>query len=167
LKWKIVGDFPRDLNKYVIIAVPHTHWQDFPMGLMLRSILDIKINFVAKKELFKPILGWYLRTVGGTAIDRAGTQNKVEAIAAIFDQYKEFRLAIAPEGTRKKVTEWKTGFYYIAKKANVPIVMVTFDFGKKQHKISAPFYTTANKEEDFKFMYSFFNGVTGRVSEYS
>ena len=167
IKWTIVGDFPKDLKKYDIIAAPHTHWQDFPMGLMLRSILKEKINFIAKKELFKGPLGWYMRLVGGAPIDRAKGQNKVESIAALFDKYDEFRLTIAPEGTRKKVDEWKTGFYYIAKTAGVPIVMVAFDFGKKQHKISAPFYPTDNKEADFKYMYSFFEGVVGRVPKYS
>ncbi|MFD0962451.1 1-acyl-sn-glycerol-3-phosphate acyltransferase [Pseudofulvibacter geojedonensis] len=167
LKWEIIGDFPRDLNKYIVIAVPHTHWHDFPMGIMLRNILDTKINFVAKKELFKGPLGWYLRKVGGYAIDRTKGQNKVEAYAQLFKDNDKFILNIAPEGTRKKVEKWKTGFYYIAKEAQVPIVMVAFDFGKKQHKISAPFYPTDNVEADFEFMYSFFEGVVGRVPEYS
>lgn len=167
LKWRIIGDFPKHLNKYVVIAAPHTHWHDFPMGIMLRKILDTKINFVAKKELFKWPLGWYLRKVGGFAIDRTEGQNKVDAYAKLFEENEQFRLNIAPEGTRKKVEKWKTGFYYIAKKANVPIVMVAFDFGKKQHKISEPFYPTDNVDEDFKFMYSFFDGVVGRIPEYS
>ena len=167
LKWKIIGDFPKDLNKYIVIAVPHTHWYDFPMGVMLRKILGVKINFVAKKELFKWPLGWYLRKVGGYAIDRTKNQNKVEAYAALFQKNDHFILTIAPEGTRKKVNKWKTGFYYIAKEANVPIVMVAFDFGKKQHKISKPFYITGNIDSDLEFMYAFFKGVKGKISEYS
>jgi len=167
LKWKILGDFPKELNKYVIIAAPHTHWHDFPMGIMLRSILKTKINFVAKKELFKPVLGWYLRKVGGYALDRTKGQNKVQAYAKLFSDNKELRLTIAPEGTRKKVDKWKTGFYYIAKEAQVPIVMVAFDFGKKEHRISRPFYPTDDVEADFKFMHSFFDGVIGRIPEYS
>ena len=167
LKWKIVGGFPKDLKKYIIIAAPHTHWYDFPMGLFLRKITNTTINFVAKKELFTWPLGWYLKKVGGYSIDRTKGQNTVEAYAELFNKTDEFRLNIAPEGTRKKVDKWKTGFYYIAKTANVPIVMVAFDFGKKQHKISKPFYPTEDKEADFKYMHSFFEGVVGKVPEYS
>ena len=72
-------------------------------------------------------------------------------------------LAIAPEGTRKRVKKWKTGFYYIAKQANVPIIMFTLDFENKQNKISEPFYPTDNIEEDFKYMKSFFKGVKGKI----
>lgn len=167
LKWKVIGDFPTDLKKYVIIAAPHTHWHDLPMGLLLRKITETVINFVAKKELFKGPLGWYMRKIGGFALDRTEGQNKVEAYAEIFNKTDEFRLNIAPEGTRKKVEKWKTGFYYIAKAANVPIVMVAFDYDKKEHRISSPFYPTDNVEDDFKFMYSFFDGAVGKIPEYS
>ena len=82
-------------------------------------------------------------------------------------QREEFRLAIAPEGTRKKVTTWKTGFYYIAQKANVPVVPVAFDWGKKEVRLGAPFYTTDNIDNDIAELEKFFVGVVGRVPEYS
>lgn len=167
LKWKVIGQFPSDLKKYVIIAVPHTSWHDFYIGLLIRRITNTKINFLGKKELFFWPLGLYFRAVGGIALDRTPGQNKVEAIANTFKKEKELRLSVAPEGTRNKVTEWKTGFYHIAKTANVPIVMVTFDFGNKQNKISEPFYPTDNMEKDFAFMKNFFKDVKGKVSEKS
>ncbi len=167
LKWKLIGDFPRDLKKYIVIAVPHTSWHDFYIGILIRKIKDTPINFVAKKELFKWPMGWYFRKVGGVALDRTSGQNKVQAIAELFKNREEFRLNIAPEGTREKVEAWKTGFYYIAKEANVPIVMITFDFGKKQNVISKPFYPTDDMEADFKFMEAFFKGVVGKVPEKS
>jgi 1-acyl-sn-glycerol-3-phosphate acyltransferase len=105
--------------------------------------------------------------MGGTPLDRQKNENKVDAIAAIFIRRKVFRLAIAPEGTRKKVDCWKTGFYYIALKANVPVVAVAFDYGKKQVKIAAPFYPTTNKDADFKILESHYKGITGYVPEYS
>ena len=85
----------------------------------------------------------------------------------LFKDKDEFRIAIAPEGTRKKVEKWKTGFYYIAKKANVPIVMFTLDFANKENKFSEPFYPTDDTDSDFKFMTSFFEGVNGKVPSYS
>lgn len=127
--------------------------------------MDIK--FVAKKELFRPPFGWYFKWMGGTALDRTPGQNKVEAMAQKFNKEEEFSLAIAPEGTRKKVKEWKTGFYYIAKSADVPIVMVAFDFGNKQVKVSPPLYPTDNKDADFQKIREFYKEVTGKVAHYT
>ena len=170
LGWKVVGNtnISKDsVKKAIIIAAPHTSWHDFYIGVLLRKVLNIKTNFVGKKELFVGPLGWYLRAIGGSPIDRQAKENKVVAIAELFNQHEEFRMALAPEGTRKKVKEWRTGFYYIAKKANVPIIMFTLDFGKKQNKISEPFYPTDDKEADFKFMRQFYDGVVGKVPAYS
>ena len=91
----------------------------------------------------------------------------VDAIVQIFENKKEFRLGISPEGTRKKVAAWKTGFYYIAKGAKVPIVMATLDFENKQIKFSEPYDTTNDKEKDFKHFNAFFKGVKGKHSELS
>jgi 1-acyl-sn-glycerol-3-phosphate acyltransferase len=168
--WKVVGNtnFSKDaIKKAVIIAVPHTSWHDFFVGIFLRKVTGVKTNFVGKKELFVWPFGYYFRAVGGKALDRTSGQNKVEAIAKLFEDEDEFRLTLAPEGTRKKVEQWKTGFYYIAKAAKVPIIMFTLDFKNKQNKISEPFYPTDDLEADFKFMKSFFEGVEGKVKAYS
>ncbi|WP_242132435.1 1-acyl-sn-glycerol-3-phosphate acyltransferase [Aestuariivivens marinum] len=165
LGWKIVGNtnISKDtIKKAVIIAVPHTSWHDFYIGVLLRAVLGIKVNFVGKKELFVFPVGWFLRMLGGTPIDRYTKENKVKAIAKLFNKKEEFRMALAPEGTRKKVNKWRTGFYYIAKIAQVPIIMFTLDFENKQNKISEPFYPTENMEADFKFMHNFFRGVKGK-----
>lgn len=170
LGWKITGNtnFSKDtVKKAVIIALPHTSWHDFYIGLLLRKITNVKTNFVGKKELFKWPFGYYFRAVGGAPLDRTPGQNKVQAIAQLFENKDEFRLTLAPEGTRKKVEEWKTGFYYIAKEANVPIIMFTLDFQNKINHVSEPFYPTEDSEADFKFMKSFFKGVLGKKPEYS
>ena len=168
MKWKMIGDFSSDtIKKCVVIAVPHTSWHDFYLGLLIRRVNKVKISFMGKKELFKWPLGWYFRKVGGIPLDRTSGQNKVEAIAKEFEKRDELRLTLAPEGTRKKVSTWKTGFYYIAKAADVPIIMVAFDFGKKRVVISSPFYPTEDIDKDLQFMYSFFKGVKGKIPEYS
>jgi len=167
MKWKLIGHFPDDLKKYIVIGVPHTHMYDLFLGFLSRKIQDADIMFVAKKELFKGPVGWLLRKSGGIALDRTQGQNKVEAISKMFAERDELRLTILPEGTRKKVDHWKTGFYYIAKAVNIPIVMVTFDYANGQMKISEPFYTTNDKDADFKFMHAYFDGVVGKIPEYS
>jgi 1-acyl-sn-glycerol-3-phosphate acyltransferase len=170
LGWKVVGNtsMSKDvIKKAVIIAAPHTSWHDFFIALLLRKVIGVKANFVGKKELFVWPIGYYFRSIGGAALDRTPGQNKVQAIASIFEKHDEFRLALSPEGTRKKVEEWKTGFYYIAKAANVPIIMFTFDFEHKENKISEPFYLTDDFEADLKNIKSFFKGVKGKIPEYS
>ncbi|UOK43957.1 MULTISPECIES: 1-acyl-sn-glycerol-3-phosphate acyltransferase [Flavobacterium] len=165
--WKIIGTIPPEVKKCVLIVVPHTSWHDFYLGLFTRGILQMDINFVAKKELFRFPFGAYFRWMGGEPLDRQKNENKVDAIAKVFLNNEIFRLAIAPEGTRKKVTEWKTGFYYIAIKANVPILPVAFDWGKKEVRILEPFQPTGDKESDFKILQHNYKGVVGKVPENS
>ena len=165
LGWKLVGDFPKDIKKYVVIAAPHTSWHDFPIGILARNTSKIKINFIGKNSLFKGPFGFIFKSLGGTPVDRSKSNNSVDAIIDVFNGKEEFRLALSPEGTRKKVTNWKTGFYYIAKGAQVPIVLATLDFGKKQVKISEPYYTTDDKDKDFEYFYSFFDSDMAKVPE--
>lgn len=165
LGWKVVNNFPQDLKKYVVIAAPHTSWQDFPIGVLARNCTGVKINFIGKDSLFKGPFGFIFKSLGGTPVDRSKSNNLVDAIVKIFNSKNEFRLALSPEGTRKKVEKWKTGFYYIAKGANVPIVMATLDFGRKQVLISEPYYPTDNKEKDFEYFHSFYENVKGKKPE--
>lgn len=170
LGWNITGNvnFSKDsIKKAVIIAAPHTSWHDFYIGILLRKIVDVKVHFIAKKELFKWPFGWYFRRVGGSPIDRSTNQNKVEAIVQMFKEKDEFRLALAPEGTRKKVHKWKTGFYYIAKTAKVPIIMFTLDFKNKINHVSEPFYPTDDTQADFEYIKGFFKDVLGKHPQYS
>ncbi len=166
LGWKLVGSFPK-LDKCVFIVVPHTSWVDFFLGLLIRKVFNEEINYIGKASLFKPPFGWFFRWTGGAPIDRSKNSDTVKATAKLFTERKVFRLALSPEGTRKKVTTWKTGFYFIAKEAKVPIVLVAFDFGKKQIKLSEPQWPTSNKEADFETYMSFFKGVVGRIPENS
>lgn len=166
LEWKLEGKFPT-VDKCVVIVVPHTHWLDFPLGLLIRKILDTEIHYIAKASLFKPPLGWIFRLTGGTPVDRSKNNKLVDAAVKIFESKKIFRLCLAPEGTRKKVTALRTGFYYIAKRAEVPIVMVAFDFGTKKIKIADSFFASDDINVDFEKIKSFFKGVKGKVPEYS
>lgn len=161
LGWKMVGSFS-EIKKYVVIAAPHTSWIDFPIAILARNTSGIKINFIGKDSLFKGPFGFIFKSLGGTPVDRSKNNNLVDAIVQIFNSKEEFRLGLSPEGTRKKVDKWKTGFYFIAKGANVPIVMATLDFGKKEIKVSEPYYTTDNMTQDFEFFHSFYDGVEGK-----
>ena len=153
--WKIEGVFP-DLNKMIVAVVPHTKNFDFIVGILTRAAINEKINYVGKKELFNPITGWFFKALGGAPINRGAKENTVQAIVKIFKSRSFFRLAIAPEGTRKTVKQWKTGFYYIAREANVPILLVKFDYPQKKVSFLELFYPTDEKKKDFEFMQASF-----------
>ena len=165
LGWKLIGTINQNVKKCVVIVIPHTSNLDFFIALLVRGMMDIEINFVGKKELFAFPFGYYFRAVGGAPLDRSGGKNNVDATAEVFAKKETFRLSLSPEGTRKKVAELKTGFYYIALKANVPIVPVAFDFGKKEVKIADPFIPSGNYEDDMKLMLPFYKRVKGKNPE--
>ncbi len=167
LGWKINGDFDRSIKKSVLIVAPHTSFFDFILSVLARRILNIEINFVGKKELFKPPMGWYFKWMGGAPLNRGNNENKVQAIANVIKSKKEFRLAIAPEGTRTKVEAWKTGYYYIALAADVPIIPVSLDYPIKTMTIGDAFYPTGDITKDEIELRKFFKGVVGKVAEWS
>lgn len=163
--WRISGSIEANIKKCVFMVMPHTCNFDFFIGLFCRGIIGLEINFVGKKELFVFPFGYYFRSVGGAPIDRSGGKNNVDATVEVFNSREVFRLAIAPEGTRKKVNQLRTGFYYIAYKANVPIIPIAYDYVEKEVKIGLPFFLTGNYDEDMKVILPHFKGVKGKFPE--
>ncbi len=160
MNWKIVGSFPSE-PKYIVAVVPHTSWLDIFVGLLVRSISGESISFIGKKELFTPLTAWFFRSIGGAPIDRSGNQDTVESIVAIFEAHKKFRIALAPEGTRKRVNKLRTGYYYIAKRLNIPIVPVAFDYENKRVIVHPNFYASSDDQKDLKVLENLFKGVCG------
>lgn len=173
--WKFEGEFPKDIKSYIVIVGPHTANIDFIIGIMIRGILRINhVKYLGKSQLFKAPYGFIFRWLGGTPVERGKYNNLVEAVAAKFKDNNNFAIGLAPEGTRKKVDRIKTGFYHIAKLADVPIIMVGLDFGSKIIKINKPFYPSDDALSDFKQIIGFFasckgikpeRGITNKVFE--
>lgn len=165
--WKIRNEFPYHLKKCVIAVGPHTSAWDFVIGLAVRSKLKLyHLNFLGKAELFKGRFGFFFRKMGGYPVDRFSNNNVVDQVAEQFKIRDQFVLALSPEGTRKKVDKLRTGFYHIALKAGVPIVLAGLDFGRKEISFSEPFLPTGNMEEDFKKIIHFFADKEGKIPEY-
>ena len=162
LGWKVPNDFPRDIDKYIIIAAPHTSNWDFPIAILSRFAKGIDINFIGKHTLFKPPFGFLFRAMGGTPVNRSATTNMVQSLIDVFNEKEKFIFAISPEGTRKKVSKWKTGFYHVALGAKVPIVMATLDFENKKILIAEPYYLTGNQKVDFEYFHNYFKDVKGK-----
>ena len=160
LKWRFIGHFPK-LPKYIVAVVPHTSWVDFFLGLLVRSVSGEDIRFVGKKELFSPLTGWFFKYLGGVPVDRSGNKGSVESIIEIFNSHKKFRIALAPEGTRKKVKKLKTGYYYIARYLKIPIVPVAFDYQNRKVIVRENFYASKNHNKDLKKLENLFKGIEG------
>ncbi len=161
LRWKAVGTLPKQ-NKYIIIVAPHTSNWDVFYGFILAFNLKIDARFLAKKELFRwpfaPIIKW----LGGIAIDRSSHSNIVDKIVKIFNENEKFVLAIAPEGTRHKVDYWKSGFYHIAKEANIPIVLAFIDYGTKTGGAGPLLYPSADINKDIITIRNFYLNKKGK-----
>jgi 1-acyl-sn-glycerol-3-phosphate acyltransferase len=161
--WKIRGQYPYHLKKMVIIVAPHTSAWDFVLGLAVRSKLRLgHVRFLGKKELFDGPFGFFFRWLGGIPVDRSSAHNLVDQVVERFNAADAFSLVLSPEGTRKRVERLKTGFYHIAHRADVPLVMVGFDFGRKEVVIAEPFDTTDNTEADFQKIIQFFGRMKGK-----
>ncbi|HAT8182608.1 TPA: acyltransferase [Legionella pneumophila] len=162
--WKIVGELPNE-KKYIVIVAPHTSNWDFVICLCARFVVGVKINFLAKHQLFFFPLSYFLRAVGGTPVDRSKKGNRVEKVVELFRQSDELKLGLAPEGTRSPVTRWKEGFYHIARQAGIPIVMVGPDYSTKEIRIHEPFWTTGDIKKDFQYIIEFFRTIKGYRSK--
>ncbi len=163
--WKINGRYPNELPKVMLIVIPHTSNWDFPLGILVRSVIRGDIKFIAKSSLFKPPFGWLFRWLGGYPVERKRSTNFVQTMSEIYNKEPYFHTVIAPEGTRGKVDKLKTGFYYIAKGGGAAIVMCRFDWGKREILFSEPFYPTDDMEADFEVIHNFFKGVKGKRPE--
>lgn len=163
--WKIEGGENLATPKAIIPVVPHTSSWDFPIGILSRGALEKDIKFIAKSSLFKPPLGWLLRNMGGYPVDRSKRTNFVDAVVDVYNEKEEFLISIAPEGTRSKVTQLKTGFYFIAKGAGIPIVPATFNFQRRIIYFGKPIIPTDDQEADFEKLYEFYRLGRGKNPE--
>lgn len=162
--WQAAGAPPAD-RRCVIIAAPHTSNWDFVNFLGLTDELGIKAHFMGKKSLFRWPMGRFMRDMGGVAIDRSGSHNVVDAMVAEFGRRKEFMLTVAPEGTRKVVTQWRTGFYQIALRAGVPLVCGVMDYGKKTGGLGPAMMPTGDYAADMAKIVDYYRAVTPRHPE--
>jgi 1-acyl-sn-glycerol-3-phosphate acyltransferase len=164
LGWTLQADDP-GVEKYVLIAAPHTSNWDFPLGLAAAWALGLDARWLGKHTLFRWPYGWFFRLVGGIPVHRDQARNLIPAISDIFARSERLILALAPEGTRGKTDHWKTGFYHIARAAGVPIVMAYLDYGKKQVGLGGTFYPGEDIEVVFTRIREFYADRRGKHPE--
>lgn len=159
--WRIEGVIP-DVPKFVIIVAPHTSNWDFVIGVAAKLALGLRVLFLGKDTLFRFPLGIFMRALGGIPVDRDSSHDVVSYVVTQFARRERLILGLAPEGTRKRVERWRTGFYHIAHGAGVPILPVALDWGSHVVRIGAPFTTTGDADADVRALQGRFAGVNGR-----
>ncbi len=159
LGWQVVGEIPQT-KKFVLIAAPHTSNWDLLVLLAVAQVFQIRLRWLGKKSLFKGIWGNFMKGLGGIPVDRSARQNMVQQAAVVFQQEEILVLAIPPEGTRRKVDRWKSGFYYIALTAQVPIVCGFIDYRRKISGTGPTVHPTGNTEADMKVIREFYQDIT-------
>lgn len=168
LGWKVNGVLPVNLHKAIFIVAPHHTWFDFFIGLGSRATLGKPIGFLGKKELFDhKLFGWFFYATGGHPVDRFSKNGAVGSVVELFDSKQQLFVAIAPEGTRKNVEKLRTGFYFMAKEAKVPLIFVGFEFlTKTVYFNEKPFYVTGDLNADLKVIASYFNTIKGKQKDW-
>ena len=164
LGWHIDVTLPEE-KKFVIIGAPHTTNWDLPIGLLCFWSVSVHITWVGKKQLFIGPFNYFFRALGGIPIDRSVHTGFIDQIARQFDAREEMILGLTPEGTRSRTEYWKTGFYYIALTANVPICLAYIDFPSRTVGFGEMFYPSGDIEKDFEIIKTFYQDKTGKFPE--
>jgi len=162
--WRLEGRLP-DVDKLVVIAAPHTSNWDLPVLLSLAFALGVKACWLGKHTLFRRPFGFLFRWMGGIPVYRSASQNTVAQSVEMFRNSEKLILTIPPEGTRSKVSHWKTRFYYIALGAEIPIAMAFIDYKRKASGVGPTLYPTGNIEADMEVIRNFYANVTAKYPD--
>ncbi len=161
--WKIEGHLPPDGQKSVLIAAPHTSNWDLPYTLMVAFVLRLNIYWMGKEQIFKPPFRGLMMWLGGIPVKRKSANNLVAAsVQAIKEANGPLQLVVPPEGTRSKVRYWKSGFYYIATGAGVPIVLAYMDYERKISGLGPVFHPSGDLEADLARIKAFYAPYKGK-----
>lgn len=163
--WDVEGEPPLNVRKAVLIAAPHTTNWDLPHMLAAAFLFRIRLSWMGKNSLFKPPFGLFMRWLGGVAVDRSAPKGQVQAVADLFSANERLILAVPPSGTRKRVEFWKSGFYWIAHTAQVPIVCAYLDYGRKRAGLGLTFVPSGDPAADMDRIREFYKDIRGKFPE--
>ncbi|MBW2260691.1 MAG: lysophospholipid acyltransferase family protein [Deltaproteobacteria bacterium] len=160
LGWRLHDQLP-DIDKYLVIGGPHTSNWDFVLGLMCMEAIGLKRVWIGKHQLFRWPHGWFFRWIGGIPVNRSSSHNFVDQVVEIYDRSEKLAFTMAPEATRSKTDHWKTGFYYIARGAGVPILLGYLDYSCKEGGAGPLIHPTGDIEADFETIREFYSTKRG------
>lgn len=159
--WTLRDELSSEVEQCVMVGAPHTSAWDFPCALLLGAATDFDFRWVGKQALFRPPFGPLLRALGGVPVVREGNHDYVAQLAALFERNDNIALGITPEGTRSRTSRWKTGFYYIARRARVPIVLGYADYQRRELGFGTKIDSDLPKKQVMKEIREFYDGIVG------
>ncbi len=162
--WDVEGQVPKG-EKFILIGAPHTSNWDFIFGLAALFIFRLKFSWLGKDTLFKHPLKWIMKSLGGIPVDRNNKHGVVKEIINQFKNSQKLVITIAPSGTRKKRDYWRSGFYWIANTAQVPIFCGYLDYRRKKACLGLSFMPTGDAKKDMDRIREFYKGVQGKSPE--
>ncbi len=162
--WRVTGELPKD-KKFVLIGEPHTSNWDFLLMFGAAYSLRLKVSWLGKDTLFKKPFGSIMGYFGGIPIDRKSNHDLVSRTAELFEKSETLVLVIGPSGTRSRGKHWRSGFYWIAHTANVPILCGGLDFTKKEVHVGLCFIPTGDVKKDMDKIRKFYDGIRGKHPE--
>lgn len=154
--WRFTGEGFPTARKFVLIVAPHTSNWDFIVGIRAMYALGIRGTYLGKDTLFKFPLGILMRWLGGVPVDRSTKSDVVTQTTELVARMDKVIIVLAPEGTRKRTPRWRSGFYWIALKAKLPILPVAFDFKRREIRVFPVFEPTGDQDRDIVFLRSLF-----------
>lgn len=160
--WRVINELPTP-SKCVIVVAPHTSNWDFIIGKLAYSSVGKTANFLIKAEWFFFPFNLFFKSIGGIPVKRDKKTSQTDSLAEQFKQRDKMQLAITPEGTRKPVKEWRKGFYFIALKANVPILLIGLDYGKKEALFLDVFHPSGDYDSDIVKIKSYYQNITPKI----
>jgi 1-acyl-sn-glycerol-3-phosphate acyltransferase len=162
--WRVEGSRP-PTSKAVVIAYPHTSNWDLPFTLAVAYALDVDIHWLGKTSIFKPPFGRFMRSLGGVPVERSRSTNLVDSIVATLAPIDDLLVIIPPEGTRSQAGRWKSGFYWVAVRAEIPIILGYLDYERKAGGLGEVLYPTGDIDADIEKIKVFYQGVRGKFPE--
>jgi 1-acyl-sn-glycerol-3-phosphate acyltransferase len=162
--WRVVGEPPR-IPRCVVIFAPHTSNWDFPLLLLLRLGLGRRVSYLAKHTLFRAPFAWFFRASGALPVERGEPHDLVHKLARAFSERPELWLAMSPEGTRARTDHWKSGFYYIALEAQVPVLLAFIDARRRECGLGELIELSGDVERDLGRIAAFYRDKQGIVPE--
>lgn len=160
--WKAVGNRHSIPEKAMFVAAPHTTNWDLPFALMIAFQLRLPIYWMGKSSIFRFPFGGLMRWLGGIPVERSRSTNLVDAMVQRFEAQQKLLVVIAPEGTRAEVSEWKSGFYHIARGAGIPLVLGFIDYPNKRGGVGPVYQTSGDYEQDLPQIKAFYAGFRGK-----
>ena len=163
LGWELEGEFPK--GSFVVVGAPHTSNWDFLYGRVALYAFGVRARYLIKQEWFRWPMSWFFQATGGIPVNREKTARITNRLADQLQTIEDLKLVFPAEGTRSRVARWKTGFYWVAVEAELPIIMGFLDYRRKVAGVSKPIYPSGDQEKDFAVIEAFYQDITPCVPE--